>query len=40
MELLRNCEKILRIKKDIDPNVRDLIKKMLRFDPEKRLNID
>lgn len=40
MELLRNSEKILKIRKDIESNARDLIKRILRFNPEKRLTID
>ena len=40
MELLRNSEKILRVRKDIEQDARDLIKRILRFNPEKRPDID
>ena len=40
MELLRKSEEYLSVRKDIDPNARELIKKILRFDPEKRPDID
>ena len=40
MELLKKSEEYLSVRKDIEPAARDLIKRILRFDPEKRPDID